>query len=220
MPVIKAYPNAIRLFVGPASGGWTRLISAPDAPPDDTVKQALSRHAPVISAALAENAAHIEIYQDGAPVDTTAALAAYGTPDDVQRVLTPPVPDRRGKLPMIVPEDALPQVEKVKTNQFGFLTNRLVGKALKPHEKQAAGAFLNEVVVDWASAGGQQIVALMLLLKVPAWSEPDYAALRDAYALHIRRQRNPNARLLPGDETTLEAVPDALNWTPFFAGIA
>lgn len=220
MPVTKAYERAVRLFVSPPRDGWTRIAGAPEAPADDAICRALSQHVPVFSAALIGGEAQIKVYQDGAPVDAAAALAAYGSAEDVQRALTPPVPDRRGKLPLVVPEEALPKVQKIKTDQFGFLANRLAGKALKPHEKQAAGAFLNDVVVDWASAAGQQIVALLLLLNVPAWSEPDYAALRDAYALHRRRQRNPNARLLPGDDSTLEAVPDALQWTPFFAGVA
>ncbi|MBL8157537.1 MAG: hypothetical protein JNM70_25480, partial [Anaerolineae bacterium] len=42
--------------------------------------------------------------------------------------------------------------------------------------------------------------------------------LRDAYQLHSRRQRNPNARAYPGDEAVMAAVPDALMYTPVYGG--
>lgn len=218
-PIVRAITDAVRLFVAPPQGGWTRLITAPDAPADETVKRALSQHGLLIAAAIDGADASIQAYKDGAPVDVRAALAAFGGGDSLENALVPVKPDRRGKIPMVVPEDALPKMLKVDAGRFGRLADKISGRALKPHEKQAAGAFLNDVLVDWASPAGQQIVALLLLLKVPGWVEPEYAPLRDAYALLTRRSRNPNIRLLPGDQQILDARPDALDYVPFFARI-
>ena len=55
-------------------------------------------------------------------------------------------------------------------------------------------------------------------LNIPDWRAPDFVTLRDAYALHKRRQRSPNATLYPGDAEALAAVPDALTYTPIYAG--
>jgi hypothetical protein len=71
---------------------------------------------------------------------------------------------------------------------------------------------------DWNSAGGRKIIALMDCLGIAGWRAPDFVTLRDAYALHVRRQRSPNAKLYPGDAEALAAVPDALDYTPIYAG--
>jgi hypothetical protein len=55
-------------------------------------------------------------------------------------------------------------------------------------------------------------------LRIPDWRDPDFVTLRDAYALHKRRERSPNATLYPGDAEALAAVPDALTYTPVYAG--
>ena len=57
-------------------------------------------------------------------------------------------------------------------------------------------------------------------LRIPNWRDPDFVTLRDAYALHERRRRSPKATLYPGDAETLAAVPDALAYTPIYAGKA
>ncbi len=73
---------------------------------------------------------------------------------------------------------------------------------------------------DWNSSGGARIQALMHCLRIPAWRDPDFVTLRDAYALHIRRRRSPTAVLYPGDAEALAAVPNALSYTPVYAGKA
>jgi hypothetical protein len=72
---------------------------------------------------------------------------------------------------------------------------------------------------DWNSAGGVQIRALMDCLTVPpGWQMPDFVTLRDAFQLHERRRRNPNATLYPGDSEAMAAVPDALDYIAVYAG--
>jgi hypothetical protein len=56
-------------------------------------------------------------------------------------------------------------------------------------------------------------------LTIPSdWQEPDFVTLRDAYQLHERRRRNPNAPLYPGDAEAMEAVSDALDYIVLYAG--
>jgi hypothetical protein len=71
---------------------------------------------------------------------------------------------------------------------------------------------------DWNSAGGARIRALADCLNIPNWQAPDFVTLRDAYALHERRRRSPNATPYPGDAEALAAVPDALDYTPVYYG--
>ena len=42
--------------------------------------------------------------------------------------------------------------------------------------------------------------------------------MRDAYQVHRLRQRAPRLMLMPGDKETLDAVPDALDYTPVYLG--
>ena len=72
---------------------------------------------------------------------------------------------------------------------------------------------------QWNSVGGAQIRELMARLTIPSgWQEPDFITLRDAYQLHERRRRNPNAPLYPGDEEAMAAVTNALDYIAVYAG--
>ena len=85
--------------------------------------------------------------------------------------------------------------------------------------RQAAQEMIAGNMPDWDSAGGKRIRALADLLTLPSdWREPDFVALRDAYQLHDRKRRNPNATLYPGDAEAMSKVPHALNFTPVYAG--
>jgi hypothetical protein len=100
--------------------------------------------------------------------------------------------------------------------------NRLTGTLMKKvggDSDRARALIAGEGTPDWNSNGGQRIQALLNSLTLPTgWREPDFVALRDAYALHERRRRNPNARLYPGDEATMAKVPDALKYLPVYGG--
>jgi hypothetical protein len=109
-----------------------------------------------------------------------------------------------------------------------------MGQAQKMFERLSAGLAQrsgntgNEAAVQnllqgnqpqWNSAGGAQIRKLLADLTIPSgWQEPDFVTLRDAYQLHQRRRRNPNAPLYPGDADAMEAVSDALDYITVYAG--
>jgi hypothetical protein len=107
----------------------------------------------------------------------------------------------------------LPQAESLIGRLSAGLMKRIGGDAA------AARDLINTDQPEWDSADGRRICTLMDALNVPAnWREPDFVTLRDAYALHARRRRRPDAPLLPGDSDAMSAVPDALAYAAIYAG--
>jgi hypothetical protein len=218
----KAYPQAVRLFVAPASDGWVRVIGEPDP----ALFALLSHLALCLSVALDATKAEITAFVDGSSAVPEEALVPHlrpgRSPDDLRRALNfsptkASTPDESA-----LPLDTLPQEVQAMANQVNLkqaqnLFSKLSGELLNRSERDAARQMLKGV--DWNSPGGQRVRALMPCLTVPkAWREPDFVTLRDAYALHLRRQRNPNAMLFPGDQESLAGVPDALAYTPVYGG--
>ncbi len=233
MPGIS-YPQAVRLFIAPYAAGWQRVVGAPDS----RQLPALSRLGLCLYAALDGTEAKIEVYREGEEVEAESALVDYlrggKSADDLARVFSessfdlPPVGEsvQTGKGIMAVPVDALPddvremaqQVDMKKADKmFKRLSGKLVGTSA---DADAAKAIIGASGQDWNSVGGQRIRALMACLSVPeSWREPDFVTLREAYQLHIRRERRPDARLLPGDAEAMAAVPDALDYVPVYGGM-
>src|SRR5690606_4539745 len=128
-----------------------------------------------------------------------------------------------GGLPFdAMPDDVRALAGGVDQGAAEKMFNRLSGQLLKRVGGQAdeARALMSgEGAPNWDSSGGNRIRALMNSLTLPGeWREPDFDTLRDAYALHERRRRLPNARLYPGDEAVMARVPDALRYTPVYGG--
>ncbi len=225
----KAYPQTVRLFVAPALNGWTRVIGVPD----NAMLPQVSQVALCLSVVLNDEGATLDTYRNGERVALADALAPYSTePDKLVRALRGDV----GDLPVIEEPsssvfDALAgdagmqalaakvdpkQAEKMFERISGGLMNRAGSDA---QATQQAQSLVNAPEPDWNSAGGQQIRAVLACLNLP-WREPTLTALRDAYQLHNRRQRNPNARLYPGDEDAMKRVPNALDYVPVYGGRA
>lgn len=227
----KTYPQMVRLFVAPPLDGWVRVVGLPDPmslPP-------LSRLGVCVSLALAGETAAIAIYAGGQAAGAAALLPfrrAGCVVEELQRILSgnvgahggAPLPSQTG-----FPLDALPadlqslagQVNPAQAQKlFARLSGQMLNRAGAGGEADAARALLaNEGAPDWNSAGGQQIRALTACLNVPDnWREPDFTALRDAYQLHERRRRLPNARLYPGDAESMSRVPDALAYQVVYGG--
>ena len=122
----------------------------------------------------------------------------------------------------VLPDDVQSLAGKVDKGAAEKMFNRLTGTLMKKvgGDSDAARKLIaGEGTPDWDSSGGQRIQALMNSLNLPTnWRDPDFVALRDAYPLHERRRRNPNARLYPGDEATMAKVPDVLTYLPVYGG--
>lgn len=228
----KSYPYTVRLFVAPAINGWVRVLS--DQP---ILPELIAQTGGIcLSVALKNDDSIIHVYENGVLLDDpVAALEPYLRPGqpvtEIRRALTeatftvlPPAEQPMAVLPI----DALPaDVQNMAKNLnpadieklSGKMLGNLFGKGGAQDDVNAAQALMAQQGINWNSAGGQRINLLMGLLTVPKnWREPDFVKLRDAYSLHKRRERKPDARLYPGDAETMQAVPDALAYTPIYAG--
>jgi hypothetical protein len=225
----KSYAQAVRLFVSPSSHGWLRLIGELDS----SLLPALSQQALCLSIHLDQAAAAVALYAASAHIieldDLVTLLKPYlragTTADTLRNVLEGPGESsvhvyHDAQLPVAALSDDLQSLAKqVDMKQANSMFARLSNQLMKKAGGDQEAAALLKSGADWESAGGKRIRALMACLNVPEdWRTPDFATLRDAYQLHLRRQRLPNARLYPGDAETLAQVPHALEYTPVYAG--
>ncbi len=228
----KAYSRSVRLFVAPNASGWVKVIGTPD----DAQFSTLSKDTTLIYAALNGTETDIRVYANGDAVDLESALLVYLrpnlTPNDLRNALvTTSNVIQMNKPDSGLPFDALPDdikalAGKVNTHQAQKMFNNILSggllKKVSNGEDQghAARALIhNSDTLDWNSSAGTRIRAVMNCLTLPEnWREPDFDSLRDAYPLHERRRRSPNARIYPGDEAVMAKVPDALLYTPVYGG--
>ncbi len=221
----KAYAESLRLFITPPQNGWTRVLGNPE----ENLLSALSVVSLCLSLALDKEQAQIRVYQAGVEVDS-AALIPYLKPDktpaDLQKALIGQFASGRHNtdeaVPMsVLPDDIQQMAKGVNTKQI----NKMFGKLMKQVNRQTSGdesaarALLAGDAPDWASSGGKRLLALTNVLTLQQnWHLLDFVMLRDAYQLHARRQRNPNAQLYPGDAEAMAKVPDALHYLPIYGG--
>ncbi len=215
----RAYREAVRLFVAPATNGWTRVIGEPHP----VQIAALSQIAPCLLLALNGSDARVEAYVDGENAALETALAPYADPDCIRRALIisgGTSAPRVGSVELdALPDDVRDMAQGIDLKQAGSLFSRLSANLMKKTggEEAAARQLLTGDRPDWNSPGGARIQALLACLGLEG-HEPDFVTLRDAYALHERHRRNPNAMLYPGDAEAMRAVPDALSYQPVYAG--
>ncbi|MEP7290578.1 MAG: hypothetical protein ABI835_02290 [Chloroflexota bacterium] len=217
----KTYPQAVRVFVAPARAGWTRIIGGVDR----LILPELSLAAPCLLVALDGAEACIEAYAEGESAAPEIALMTYAHEHDCIHLALEGThtrthtPSLGGVALDALPSDIQAMAAKLDPKQAETLFARISGTiAQKSGTDPAAAEMLRQP--DWNSAGGARISALMECLRIPEWRTPDFVTLRDAYALHKRRERSPNATLYPGDAEALAAVPNALDYTPVYAGKA
>lgn len=226
----KAYPHTVRLFVAPAREGWVRVVGIPDV----AQLPLLSRETVCLWLALDGSAADISIYAEGAAADA-GALAPYlregHTLDDLRRIIDSPEihiiePDKPADLPVtLLPDQFRALAADVDSQQaqsmFDRLTQSLFRRAAPSDDVASAAQALIRAghPPQWNSPGGERLRALAACLSLPAgWHDPDFVTLRDAYQVHERRRRKPNADLYPGDAEAMAHVMDALDYLPVFGG--
>src|SRR5688572_20004069 len=69
----RAYPQAVKTFIAPLEGEWTRLIIAPDTLLDEQLIIVLSRLALTLALTLEGEQALIAVYRDGQKTETVEA---------------------------------------------------------------------------------------------------------------------------------------------------
>jgi hypothetical protein len=225
----KAYPKAVKMFVAPATEGWTRILGVSDA----RVIPAVSRLGMCLSMALVGEEGRVSVYQNGADVDVAKTLEPHLraglTIDDLKKALARPYPRpnkpaRKQRIPVeVLPEEVQAMAKDLNPKRMDKMFDRFMNRFARrtPEEEAALREWMAGGQIDWDSPGGQRIRAVMACLTVPdTWRDPDFVTLRDAYQLHQRWQRLPDAHLLPGDGEAMAAVPNALEYLPVYGGIA
>ena len=149
-------------------------------------------------------------------------------PDQLQHTLTaealPAVAETdSGGVFANLPDDIQALADDVDQAQAQKMFDRLSGDLMKKvggtQATEAAHDLIGGSAPDWNSLGGRRLHAVMRCLTTPdQWRDPTFTTLRDAYQLHRRRQRKPDARLYPGDEDIMQRVPNALDYQPVYAG--
>ncbi len=227
----KAYPRSVRLFVGLPTHGWVRVIGEPDS----QQFPALSETTLMLYCALDGADSQIQLYANGQNADLVSSLQPYLRPgrtmDDLRRAVMGvgehseiPVSSDAGLPFDALPDDVQSMAGGINPAQAQKMFARLSGNLMKKvarddSQAEAARALISGNAPDWNSAGGQRIRALLDCL-METTLEPDFTTVRDAYQLHERRRRNPNARLYPGDAETMAKVPDALVYIPVYGGMS
>lgn len=226
----SAYREAVRLFVSPSVNGWARVIGECDP----ALLSSAFQRAPMLSVRLDGDQASIRLYQNGDAAEADA-LAPYLKPtcsaDDIRRILSTPDLTIMPKAPTsslplnALPDDVQAMAGKVDMSRAQSMFNRMAGTVVKRAGDSGGNADAARTLIaqgsppDWTSAGGRRITALIDCLTIAdGWQTPDFTRLRDAYQLHARKRRNPNADLYPGDADAMRAVPDALTYLPVYGG--
>lgn len=209
----RSYPQSVRLFVAPAQQGWVRVLGVPEP----ALLAAASRLAPLLLATLNGDQAHVEAWTGGEP-GTLEAVFGQSLPDVPAGSASPPSPSLENTLLAALPEDV--QAMNAHPKQAQALISKLSAGLLKKAggDQASAMAMLQGNPPSWDSANGRRLAALFTALAIPAWRDPDFAAVRDAYPLLFRRKTRPQATLYPGDQDVMDAVPDALDYRPVYAG--
>lgn len=223
----KSYRDRVRLFVTPSHHQWTRILGTPTT----HLLQNVSQIAPCLSLAIMSSSeTEITVYENGVPVNPhhslTPYLAEHRTTDDLQGVLNGTLVEDGARttedFPMdILPDDLQEQAQNLNPKHINKMFSKLmkrVNKRIGNSDADAARALLQSGV-DWATPAGRQVRTLLDILNVDEGGiTPNFVDLRDAYQIHQRRAKKPNAILYPGDEEAMKGVPNALDYTPIYAG--
>jgi hypothetical protein len=230
--------DKVRLFVCPPAGGWLRVCVAPE----DTVSPAiLGQIAQTTSATLIDSHLQsteqfdITVYgADAKAQPGPDGLLPYLKPDlppdtlavvwqqDFAAVESAPTSDLPDEIQQLARDKGVSMKHVDKLMQR--VSRRVFGQ-MESQEGQDAQSAARDALkagaegINWGSAAGQHLLAVMECLTVPAdWHLPDWKTLSGAYQLARQRQRAPGGLTLPGDEDLLAALPDALTYTPLYFG--
>lgn len=200
-----AYRETIRLFVAPPRDGWTIILGIPTT----GLVAALSHLGLCICLA-----GPVTCYRDGEAVDPLNALAPYQRSGcDLQQILAADYTTGDEAVPVsALPGEYQDMAKKLNPRHV----NRLFKKIMKQMGASGDSDAAHDLLAG-DQAAKRKIAALLDGLDLPRLPL-DFVTLRDAYQVAIRRQRNPQARLYPGDAEALAAVPDALDYTPIYGG--
>jgi hypothetical protein len=221
--------NFAKYFVAPAQDGWVRVLGQPE--PD--LLPNLSRKFSLLYIWLTDAASGVEAYIDGERHDdrlreflrpgaslpdatntyhddtsTENNAAGLTLPDDVQQLAQ----DHN-----VNPDQANKLVSRLTSQLFGKLDRTSGGEASAMQDQ--ARALVSGGAVNWNSAPARRLKAIMDALTVPAnWRDPDFDRLRDAYQVARRLRRTPSAQLMPDEQASIKAIPNAIEYEAVYMG--
>lgn len=231
----QSYPDTLKTFIVPSDRQWVQILVDDETDSQDLelLAETLSEHGLCLLTQLELTDATIELYQDGDVVDIETGLGEHvldgKTSDDLARALAGKMPlpiidadpDEQSQILAIndLPPEIRMMTQGMNMNKAQNMFQRMTGNLIGRGKAQDAQDMLNADTLDWNSAGGMQIRGVIAcLIMGDAWLSPDFATVRDAYQRHVRMQRRPNAKLYPGDQQMMDAVPNALDYTPVYGG--
>jgi hypothetical protein len=222
-----AYPITLKMFVSPIQNDCVRVLIEGDEL--DDLAAYLSQKNDCLAVSLDGRMAFLHFFRNGELCDLARGLADYAKADS-HSLLAAVLQAEGHNLPAInqgkigdVPLDMLPDdlqamAKQVNAKQANQLFQKIAQKFIAAVGQYDAQTLLQNQA-DWDSPGGQYIRAVMACLQIPEnWREPDFATLRTAYAVQSRQQYDSHMPLLPGDEQSLQAVPNALDYVPVYGG--
>ena len=230
----KSYPDTFKTFVAPACGQWSHILLDDEAVEDlELLAEALSEHGLCLLAHLELTEATLALYKNGAEIDMVAGLAEHlldgKSVDDLKRAIDGKLPlpiieteaDEQSQLLAIddLPDEMRQMAQGLHLPSAQKMLQRFTGNLMGRGDAERAQDLLKGNHLDWNSRGGMMIRGVIAcLIAGDGWLSPDFATVRDAYQRHIRKQRRPSAKLYPGDQQMMDAVPKALDYTPVYGG--
>lgn len=230
----NAYPDTFKTFIAPANGQWTHiLLDDEDVEDLESLAEPLSQYGLCLLTHLDQDEATVKLYESSGEVDIADGLGNHlleGKPiDDFNRALDGKLPlptieieaDEQSQILAIndLPPEMRQLAQGIKQSSAQKMFQRFTGNLMGRGNAEDAQNLLNADQLDWNNAGGMKIRGVMAcIIAGDGWLSPDFATVRDAYQRHIRLQRRPTAKLYPGDQQMMDAVPNALDYTPVYGG--
>jgi len=230
----KSYTDTFKTFIFPANGRWTQIIVDDETDIEDleTLAEALSNHGLCLLVQLDNQDEAVQLYDGGDEAEfdmLTDYLLDGKSADDLSRALDGKLPlpliespaDEQSQILAIndLPDDMRQMAQGLKPSGAQNMFQRFSRNFMGGDDASRAQELLNADILDWNSEGGMVIRGVLsCLIAGDNWLAPDFTTVRDAYQRHIRLERRPNAKLYPGDQQMMDAVPNALEYTPVYGG--
>lgn len=225
--------NRVRSFIAPPDAGWVRMLFAPNEMWQENEVLA-GLNLPVIKIVyFSPEQFEIGAYQPNTGATGIPALVTFlrtgltendlrqamniasgSASDSASNELTP-------ELQKFAEEQGVDaqQVDKLMQKMAGSVFQKMGDKGAQAEAKSAIIGAAKQATVDWNSAAGQAVKAMLGCLTVPEnWTQPDWKTLTAAYQVARQLQRDPKALMLPGDKDALKALPHALEFNPLYIG--
>lgn len=211
-----SYPITVKAFVAPPAEGtrwmWTRIILSEAVP---GLKAALEPIAPTYLLNSADYTSD-DTTQPSIETQLRGVSLPVGTPVSPANLVGVKLSD--------LPDDVQAMAGGIDLKNAGAMADKILGTlggrlGASDADAAAARAMLVPQSIDWSKGTGAWLSDQAAFLELPPnWRTPDFVTLRDAYAVHKRLQWSPKAKLYEGDADVRDAVPNALDYTPIFAG--